>query len=134
MAEKNQSEIVKHEQQDEQLERTRESRVYVPKVDIFDKDDVIYVIADIPGADENSVEVTLEKNILTIDAKVLPERPENYTIHYAEYGIGDFRRKFSISDEIDREKISAAVKDGVLTLVLPKAGPALTKKILVQAV
>ena len=103
-------------------------------MDIYEKDEVIYVLADIPGADENSVEVTLEKNILTIDARVMPERPENYSIHYAEYGIGDFHRRFSISEEINRENISAIVKDGVLTLALPKAAPAVTKKIMVQAV
>ncbi len=134
MTEQKQTEIKKEEQKQAQLERTRESRVYIPKVDIYEKDEVIYVLADIPGADENSVEVTLEKNILTIDARVMPERPENYSIHYAEYGIGDFHRRFSISEEINRENISAIVKDGVLTLALPKAAPAVTKKIMVQAV
>ncbi len=131
----NQTDIVKQEENNQDLaERTRESRVYVPKVDIYEKDDIIYLVADVPGSDENNVEVTLDKNVLTIDACVVPERPENHSLNYAEYGIGDFRRRFNISDEIDREKITATVKNGVLTLTMPKVGPAVSKKIAVQAV
>jgi HSP20 family molecular chaperone IbpA len=131
----NKSDIVKHEEKNQDLaERTRESRVYIPKVDIYEKDDVIYLLADIPGSDENMVEVTLDKNVLTIDARVKPERPDDYSLNYAEYGIGDFRRRFNISDEIDREKISATVKNGVLTLTMPKSAPAVSRKIEVQAV
>ncbi len=130
----NKSNIVKQEENTQDVaERTRESRVYIPKVDIYEKDDVIYLVADVPGSDENQVEVMLDKNILTLDAQVLPERPEGYSLNYAEYGIGDFRRRFNISDEIDREKISASVKNGVLTLTMPKVGPAVSKKITVKA-
>lgn len=130
----NNTNMVKQEESTQDIaERTRESRVYTPKVDIYEKDDVIYLVADVPGSDENQVEVTLDKNILTIDAQVLPERPEEYTLNYAEYGIGDFRRRFNVSDEIDRDQISASVKNGVLTLTMPKVGPAISKKISVKA-
>ncbi|PKO12348.1 MAG: heat-shock protein Hsp20 [Chloroflexi bacterium HGW-Chloroflexi-10] len=115
-----------------QAERTREGRVYIPRVDIYENNDTIFVIADIPGVDESSIDITLEKNTLTIDARVQVERPEGYSLTYAEYGIGDFRRKFSVSDEIDREKIEAKVKNGVLKLILPKTDPAKAQKILVR--
>ena len=117
----------------DQTERTRDSRVYVPRVDIYETDEVIHVVADIPGADENSIEITLEKNVLSIDADVQVEKPEDYSLTYAEYGIGSFRRKFNISNEIDQENIVAEVKDGVLKLALPKSKK-VAQKISVKAV
>lgn len=113
-------------------ERTRDSRMYVPRVDIYETDDAIHLIADIPGADENTIDITLEKNELTIDAEVHAEKPEDYSLTYAEYGIGSFRRKFNLSNEIDQDKIVAEVKDGVLRLKLPKSEK-VTQKIKVKA-
>ena len=128
-AENQKEEIVEQEQ----TERTRDTRLYVPRVDIFETDETIHLVADIPGADENSIDITLEKNILTIDANVHAEKPQDYSITYAEYGIGGFRRKFTLSNEIDQEKIIAEVKDGVLKLQLPKSQK-VTQKISVKAV
>ena len=128
-AENQKEEIVEQEQ----TERTRDTRLYVPRVDIFETDEAIHLVADIPGADENSIDITLEKNILTIDADVHAEKPQDYSITYAEYGIGGFRRKFTLSNEIDQEKIVAEVKDGVLKLQLPKSQK-VTQKISVKAV
>lgn len=115
-----------------ETERTRDTRLYVPRVDIYETKDAIHVIADIPGADEKSIDITLEKNVLTIDAEVQAEKPEDYSLTYAEYGIGSFRRKFNLSNEIDQEKIVAEVKNGVLTLKLPKSEKT-TQKIKVKA-
>ncbi len=108
-------------------ERTRDSRLYVPRVDIYETDEAIHLIADIPGADESSIDITLEKNVLTIDAEVHAEKPEEYSLTYAEYGIGSFRRKFNLSNEIAQDKIVAEVKDGVLKLKLPKSKKASQK-------
>jgi len=115
----------------DEVERTRDVRMYVPRVDIYETEDAIHLIADIPGADENSIDITLEKNILTIDAEVKAERPSDYSLMYAEYGVGSFRRKFTLSNEIDQEKIDAEVKNGVLKLVMPKAKK-VSQKILVK--
>ncbi|HVN23163.1 MAG TPA: Hsp20/alpha crystallin family protein [Syntrophorhabdales bacterium] len=116
-----------------QVERTRSTTVYTPDVDILEKEDAIIVFADIPGADESNVDITLEKDVLTIYARVEPEVPEKHELLHAEYGIGDYQRSFTISNEIDREKIEAKVKTGVLRLVLPKAKVAQTRKITVKA-
>lgn len=116
----------------DQAERTRESRLYIPRVDIYETQDAIHVIADIPGADQDSIDITLEKNTLTIEARVEAEKPVDYSLTYAEYGIGDYRRKFNLSNEIDQDQISAVVKDGVLSLTLPKTGPAQAQKITVK--
>ena len=113
-------------------ERTREFPVFVPRADIFETDNEVTVIADMPGVDENSVDITLEKNTLTIRGFVEPEIHEGYTQSYSEYGIGDYERSFVLSNEIDREKIEASVKDGVLRLLLPKLDVAKVRKIKVK--
>lgn len=117
----------------EQTERTRKLRLFIPRVDIYETKDAIRLSADIPGADMDSIDVTLEKNILTIEAHVSTEKPVDYDLTYAEYGIGDFQRRFTLSNEIDHNGIVAKVKDGVLNLTLPKIGPTEAKKISVSS-
>ena len=113
-------------------ERTRARRAYVPRVDIYETDDAIILLTDMPGVDENSVDITLEKNVLTINGYVDVDDPDNYSLSYAEYESGDYERSFNLSNEIDRENIEATVKNGVLRLLLPKAAPAKTRKITVK--
>lgn len=115
------------------VERTRPQRLYTPDVDIIERKDDIIVIADMPGVDERSVDITLEKNVLTIYGRVETELPQNYRLVYSEYGIGDYQRAFTLSEEVDRNRIQASVKNGVLRLVLPKAEAAKTRKIAVTA-
>lgn len=113
-------------------ERTRARRAYVPRVDIYETNAEIVVVADMPGVDENSVDITLEKNVLNINGLVEAERPDNYGLAYAEYEAGDYQRNFTLSNEIDQDNIQATVKNGVLRLHLPKAGPAKAKKIAIK--
>ena len=119
----------------EGVERTRATRVYLPKVDIFSKDDGIAIIADMPGVAENDMEITLEKDILTINGYVSNSllAPEGYELVHGEYGVGDFQRSFTIPDEIDRDNIEAGLKNGVLKIYLPKAPEAKARKITIQA-
>ena len=117
----------------QQAERTRQSRVYTPDVDIVEKKDKIVLVADMPGVDEQSIDLTLEKNVLTIYGRVDVEIPENHKLLLSEYGIGDFQRAFTLSDEVDKERIQATVNNGVLKITLPKAESAKTKKIQVKA-
>jgi HSP20 family protein len=119
--------------QSEETERTRDRQVYTPRADIYETEDAIIVLTDVPGVDENSVDITIEKNVLTINALVEPEQPDNYRCTYAEYGTGDYERSFILSNQVEREGIEAAVKDGVLRLSLPKSKQAKTRKIKVTA-
>ena len=114
-------------------ERTRERRVYVPSVDLIEGKEETTVIADIPGVDESSVDITVEKNILEIYGKVDPEIPQDMRLAISEYGIGDYHRRFTLSDEIDMDRIQATLKNGVLKLILPRAEKAQTRKIEVKA-
>jgi HSP20 family protein len=132
MTEKKALEVEKTEIETE-TERARDRRLYSAFADVVETEDAILVQADIPGADEKTVELTLEKNVLTINAYPEIEAPQGYSLAYAEYGVGDYQRSFVLSDEIDRDKIEARVKDGVLSLRLPKSGAARTRKIAIQA-
>jgi len=134
MAKKTQAMEIQHQESapTEEMERTRARRCFVPKADIYETDHEIIVLADIPGANEKKVDITLEKNILSISATIEPVRTNGYELTYAEYEEGDFQRSFRLSDEIDRDRIEAAVRDGVLQLRLPKAQGAAARKITVQ--
>jgi len=125
-------EVEKNEIQTE-TERVRDRRLYSAVADVIETENEILVLADIPGADEKTIELTLEKNVLKIDAYPEVEAPQGYSLVYAEYGVGDYQRSFVLSDEIDREKIEARVKNGVLHLRLPKSSAARMRKIAIQA-
>lgn len=130
-----QTDVVEKEEVEvvEGAERTRPVKAYVPRADIYETDDSLVIVADMPGVDENNVDITLEKNVLNLKGTVDFETPENYSLAYAEYEVGDYERSFTLSDEIDRDKIEATISDGVLRVFLAKAGPAKTKKISVKS-
>ncbi|MBN1579980.1 MAG: Hsp20/alpha crystallin family protein [Anaerolineae bacterium] len=114
-------------------ERTRDRLAFVPRADVFETADEIVVVADMPGVDENSVDITLENNVLTINGYVEPEQPQGLSLAYAEYQVGDYQRAFTLSNQIDRDGIEATVKDGVMRLHLPKITEAKVKKIAIKA-
>ena len=134
MAKKDQAmEIQKQEEVPaDKMERTRSRRSFVPRADIFETDKEIILLADVPGANKNTVDITLEKNVLTINAFIEPTIPSGFDVAYAEYEEGDYQRSFRLSDEIDRDKIDAIVSEGVLRLRLPKSQEARIKKISVK--
>ncbi len=104
----------------------------LPPVDIYESDDSAQLLVDLPGCDENSVEVRIEEGTLTITARA--DRPDypGHELTYCEYRPTEFERSFSVSDMVDTEKVEATVKDGVLRLTLPKAEAAKPKKIEVK--
>ena len=114
-------------------ERTRDRLAFVPRADVYETAEAITVVADMPGVDETSLDITLENNILSINGYVEPLRPEGYSLAYAEYEVGDYQRAFALSDQIDRDGIEAVVKDGVLRLFLPKATEARKRRIAIKA-
>ena len=117
----------------EGTERTRPGKAYIPRVDIFETEDALVIVADMPGVDEKSIDIILEKNVLSLRGNVNFETPNDYSLAYCEYEVGDFERSFTLSDEIDRDNIEASISDGVLRVTLSKAGPAKTRKISVKA-
>ena len=116
-----------------ELERTHERTVFIPRTDIYERDDVLVLVADMPGVDENSVAINVDRRVLTIAGRVTPEQVADHRPAYAEYETGDFERSFTLAEEVDVDKIEATVKNGVLSLVLPKSEAAKPKKIAVKA-
>lgn len=112
-------------------ERVRPGRVFLPAVDIYETPEALVVVADLPGVSSEGLTLDLKENVLTISGKVTPP-PEKETILDQEYAIGDFHREFEVGELIDQEKIEAVLKDGVLTLTLPKAERARPRRIEVK--
>ena len=117
----------------DEAEVVRARRTFIPRIDIYSAGDEIVLVADMPGVDEHNVDVTLEKNLLRIRGRVINQTPEGYNSVYSEYRIGDYERTFSLSDEVDRDKIEAVLTNGVLRLTLTKAEAAKARKIAVHA-
>lgn len=113
-------------------EPTRGRVEFIPQVDIYEDKNGIAVLADMPGVSRDGVSIDLKEDQLTINGKVFLSE-EKETFLHKEYEIGNYFRQFTLSDMIDREKITARMADGVLTLLLPKARKALPKKIEVTA-
>ncbi len=107
-------------------------KVFLPRVDIVETADSIRISADLPGVNEEDLDIVLEKNVLTLKGKVHRTAPEGYTSAYREYEEGDYERTFTIPDEIDRQGIEANLDQGTLHLTLPKAKHVLSKKIPVK--
>ena len=114
------------------VERTHDRKVFIPVVDIYETNDQIILMAEMPGVDEKSIDVTLDNDVLTLRGQVTPVTPKGYELVYSEYEIGDFERSFSINESINADKIEAQYSSGVLTVRLPKAEPAKAKKIEVK--
>ena len=101
-------------------EPTQEGIFYSPTVDIYESEEAITLFADLPGVEKDKLDINVEDQLLTITGLV-PEPEERKQRIYSEYGIGGYSRSFKLGDTIDQSKINASLKDGVLTLLLPKA-------------
>jgi HSP20 family protein len=113
-------------------EDTRPGQVFRPDVDILEQPDAFVILADMPGANQESVEINLDKGILTLDAASAGD-PAEGPARYAEYRVGGYHREFRISEDIDREKVSAKMNNGVLELRLPKSAESQPRRISVEA-
>jgi HSP20 family protein len=114
-------------------EHTRCGCHYRPNVDIIEQADELLVLADVPGARGEQIDVDFEEGNLSIHAQVKPRQDEGTEYLVREYGVGDYFRTFRISEAIDAAKITAEYADGVLTLHLPKAESTKPRKIEVKS-
>ena len=101
-------------------ELTRPQPVFQPAVDIYESQDKLTLIAEMPGVTKDGLSINLQDNILTIYGTVASASHEDRKTIHREYNVGDYRRGFTLSDQIDQTKITAAIKNGVLILSLPK--------------
>jgi HSP20 family protein len=110
-------------------QRTGAWPVFVPPADIYETGNNIVVLAEMPGVAPDGVDITLERRVLTILGRSAANDYAGYQRVYNEYADGDYERVFTLSENIDRDRIEATLKDGVLNLVLPKAETAKARKI-----
>ena len=113
-------------------EGTRPGRTYMPDVDIYETADGLWLWADMPGADENSINVNLADGVLTIEGHVGLKDYENLAPVYTEYNVGNYLRRFTLSSEIDSDRITAHMRNGVLQLELPKSERSKPRRITVS--
>jgi len=121
------------EKQALQEEGTRPGPVFRPDVDILEREDAYLIYADLPGVDEQQVEIRLENGVLSLDAQLATAPDPSWNRIHGEYRLGSFHREFRLSDEIDAAAVNAAMRDGVLELRLPKSERHQPRRIAVQA-
>jgi HSP20 family molecular chaperone IbpA len=119
--------------QESTAETTRSGQWYRPAVDIVEAGDELLIVADLPGARSESIDIDFEDGVLSIQGRVEPRYSEKMNFLLYEYGVGGFHRTFRVSEQIDAARIYADYSDGVLTVHLPKAEAAKPRKIQVQA-
>ena len=111
-------------------ETTIPARTFVPTTDIFETNDALKVVMEMPGVDRANLEVNVENDVLSVSGRIDLSKYEKLQPVYTEYNIGHYRRTFNLSSSrINQERIAADMKDGVLTLTLPKAEQAKPRKI-----
>jgi HSP20 family protein len=110
-------------------EKTAAGRYYVPYADIYETDDSLTVLMEMPGVEKKDLSVSLEQGVLRVDGQIDFSKYEGMEPVYTEYNVGHYARSFALSNKIDAEGISAQLEDGVLTLTLPKAREAHARRI-----
>jgi HSP20 family molecular chaperone IbpA len=110
-------------------EPTTPMRAFLPTTDIFETEDALTVLLEMPGVDRDNIDVSVENGMLTVEGKINFKKYDGLQPIYSEYNIGPYRRTFRISSRIAQDKIRAEMRDGVVCLVLPKAEEAKPRRI-----
>jgi HSP20 family protein len=113
-------------------EKTVPARYYVPSTDIYETQDALTVVMEMPGVEKKDITVGLENDKLRVEGQIDFSKYEGLEPVYTEYNVGHYARAFTLSNKIDQEKISAKVEDGVLTLTLPKVKEAQPRRITIS--
>jgi HSP20 family protein len=113
-------------------EQTMPMRAFLPTTDIYETEDALTVVLEMPGVDRDNIEVNVENGVLTVEGKINFGKYEGLQPIYSEYNIGPYRRSFRLSSRVDQDNIRAELRDGVVSLVLPKAAEAKPRRIEVK--
>jgi HSP20 family protein len=123
-------------QQKREVEKKQESTVslrsFLPVSDIFETDHALNVVLEMPGVAKENVEIGIDNDVLKISGRIDIAKYEGLQPVYTEYNIGNYSRSFQLSNKIDQDGIKAELKDGVMTLVLPKSEKAKPRRISVN--
>jgi HSP20 family protein len=101
----------------------------MPTADIFEAEDALTVVLEMPGVAKDNVNINVENDVLSVEGRLDFSKYESMQPVYTEYNVGHYHRSFALSNKIDQSKIAAEMQDGVLTITLPKAEQAKPRKI-----
>ena len=113
-------------------EKTVPGRFYVPYSDIYETDEALTVLMEMPGVEREGVNIALEDDVLRVEGRIDFGKYEGMEPVYTEFNVGHYTRSFALSGKIDRERIGAQLEDGVLVLTLPKAREAQPRRIAIE--
>lgn len=120
MASRQELQVQKKREQETREESTIPARVFVPSADIYETQDALTVILEMPGVEKSNVDVRVEDGVLSVLGKLDLSKYQGLQPLYVEYNVGHYSRSFQLSSKVDQSKIAAELKDGVLSLKLPK--------------
>jgi HSP20 family protein len=129
MADKQELQVQEKREVEKGQEATTPTRAFMPIADIFETEDALTVVLEMPGVDRENIDVSVENGVLTVEGRINFGKYEGLQPVYSEYNVGPYRRSFRISSQIDQDKVTAELRDGVITLVLPKAERAKPRRI-----
>ena len=112
--------VQKKRELDKQEETTIPARLFVPTADVYETQDALTVILEMPGVEKSNVDVRVEDGVLNVEGRLDLSKYQGLLPLYTEYNVGHYSRSFQLSSKIDQSKIAAELKDGVLSLTLPK--------------
>jgi len=110
-------------------EKTVPARYFIPTTDIYETDETLTVVMEVPGVEKKDIDIRVESDVLSVEARIDFSKYQGFEPVYTEYNVGHFARSFTLSRKIDQQKIGAELEDGVLTLTLQKAKEALPRRI-----
>ena len=112
-------------------EHTHPGRYYTPPADIYETDEALIVVMDVPGVSREQIDVHLERDVLTVEARLDLAKYRELTPVYTEYNVGSYTRRFVVGDTVQGDAVQARLSDGVLTLELPRQAAARPRRIVV---
>jgi HSP20 family protein len=133
MADTQELQVQQKREVDKAEEATTPTRAFMPNADVFETEDALTVVLEMPGVDRDHMEIGIDNGVLTVEGQIDFGKYEGLRPIYGEYNVGPYRRSFRISNRIDQDRISAEMRDGVITLLLPKAEEAKPRKIEVRS-
>lgn len=110
-------------------EKTVPARYFVPATDIYETDDGLMVVMEVPGVERKDIDINVENEVIRVEGRIDASKYDGLDPLYTEYNVGHFARSFTLSNKIDQQKIGAQLEDGVLTLTLPKLKEAQPRRI-----
>lgn len=110
-------------------EKTVPARYFVPLTDIFEAEDALTVVMEMPGVEKKDLDIHVENDVLRVEGRIDFSKYEGLEPLYAEYNVGHYSRSFTLSNKIDTQRINASLEEGVLTLKLPKIEEARARRI-----